>query len=323
MLPLLVALALPASNSESASPPPTTSSSPTDVVLLPPAAEGDIDPTTRAALTEAIARGLARAGQTTVMSTRSEPCPDQACVAQQMTQTNTAHAVAPRFGADGRDYWIELQLTHANSPERKLEVNDACELCGLNEVVQHAEDVAAGLAQDVLDRDRPARLYVRSDPPQATVLLDGIELGVTPFSAEVAPGAHDVVIRRAGFIDRQREIVAVEGGLARVQETLQPLPAAQRPGRGLHVAAGILDGLGVATIGAGVGLLVLHHRPYQRSCEGLVDPLTGRCRQRYDTVVGGVASLTAGVVALATGIALHVVAARRGQARKSRRRASR
>ncbi len=292
---------------------------PVDVVVLAPTTTGDIDASTRTLLTDALVRGLTRAGQSTVVSSRPDPCPDTTCIEQQLRATGAAHAVVATFAADGRDYTIELGLRHADSVDRVLKVDDQCELCGISEVTTRVEDVAAGLAQDVLDRERPARIFVSSDPPGATVLLDDIEFGVTPFQAEVDPGPHALDFVLPGYIDRARNVVAAEGGLTRVEERLQPVPESMRPNNGLHLAGGILDGLGVAGVGAGVTLLVLHHRPYGPSCDGPRDPFTGRCRQRYDTVAAGAATLTAGVVGLATGIALHVLAARRrGKTRRRR-----
>ena len=71
-----------------------------------------------------------------------------------------------------------------------------------------------------------------------------------------------------------------------------------------------------SAIGAGAALLVLDDRPYQPSCREPRDPVTGACRQRYDTLAGGTAAVVGGVVGLGIGIALHMIARRRSRRHK-------
>src|SRR6267143_1800017 len=53
-----------------------------------------------------------------------------------------------------------------------------------------------------------ASLGVSSDPAGARVFLDGTAVGVTPYSVELAPGAHAVVVELAGRLRQERQITA-------------------------------------------------------------------------------------------------------------------
>lgn len=49
-------------------------------------------------------------------------------------------------------------------------------------------------------------LTVLTEPPSATVLLDGRPIGSTPLSAAVAPGAHRVSVERGGYTAERRDL---------------------------------------------------------------------------------------------------------------------
>ena len=67
-------------------------------------------------------------------------------------------------------------------------------------------------------------IKITTDPPDATVLLDGQRLGHTPFSGTVAsaPGTHKLKIRRRGYTTISLD-VELSADVAR-DVTLQPAP---------------------------------------------------------------------------------------------------
>jgi tetratricopeptide (TPR) repeat protein len=70
------------------------------------------------------------------------------------------------------------------------------------------------------------QLSISSDPPGATVLLDGEPVGLTPWTGETWPGSHRVELRRAGFAPEQ-SLVELEAHRAKDLELeLDALPAA-------------------------------------------------------------------------------------------------
>lgn len=55
-------------------------------------------------------------------------------------------------------------------------------------------------------KDIPARLYVRTTPPGAKVILDGKRIGVSDELFVVAPGRHVVRLVREGFVSQQHRL---------------------------------------------------------------------------------------------------------------------
>jgi len=73
--------------------------------------------------------------------------------------------------------------------------------------------------------DRSTRILVSCEAPNARISVDGAEPGPSPLIREVAPGAHTVQVRAAGFRDGQREVDAISGELVPVSLTLAELPS--------------------------------------------------------------------------------------------------
>ncbi len=73
-------------------------------------------------------------------------------------------------------------------------------------------------------RERPARLSVASNVDDAEVLLDGAAIGVVPFEEEIAPGRHEIVVRREDFVPHRTVLDVASGDTARVQADLEEEP---------------------------------------------------------------------------------------------------
>src|SRR5687768_4959893 len=74
----------------------------------------------------------------------------------------------------------------------------------------NAPNAAAAVAQvrlyeDVLRQRGVQQLTVLSNPPSATVAVDGVPVGVTPWTGDVPPGRHRVELVLRGFADESRE----------------------------------------------------------------------------------------------------------------------
>lgn len=66
-------------------------------------------------------------------------------------------------------------------------------------------------------------LQVETDPAGARVEIDGVYVGATPLTREVAAGRHTVRIRRAGFATWQRDIDVGDQEASQIQVTLDQL----------------------------------------------------------------------------------------------------
>jgi WD40 repeat protein len=75
-------------------------------------------------------------------------------------------------------------------------------------------------------RKPPTELYVKTEPPAATVLVDGKELGTSPEVFEVEPGAHTVTVTLAGHEPIVQEVRITDGRIKRVILELQKAPKA-------------------------------------------------------------------------------------------------
>ena len=71
--------------------------------------------------------------------------------------------------------------------------------------------------------------------------------------------------------------------------------------RGRVIASALLLGGGVAGLGAGVALLVLHGRPITTDCSGANVDADGDCHFLHDTRAGGAIALGVGAAAAITG----------------------
>jgi tetratricopeptide (TPR) repeat protein len=66
------------------------------------------------------------------------------------------------------------------------------------------------------------QLSVLSEPPGATVLLDGQPVGLTPWTGETWPGAHRVELRRAGYAGNERVVELDVHRSAELEIRLEP-----------------------------------------------------------------------------------------------------
>ncbi len=73
-------------------------------------------------------------------------------------------------------------------------------------------------------------LRVQSDPPGATVLLDGRAVGVSPFEGDVEPGQRVLTVTARGFAPHRSEVALVRGEVSAHRVVLVPAPAlAEQP----------------------------------------------------------------------------------------------
>jgi hypothetical protein len=80
--------------------------------------------------------------------------------------------------------------------------------------------------------ERPVRVFVTSEPPGATVLVDAREQpepSPTPATLELAPGAHHLLLRREGFQPTSHRLVVEVGDEQPVTVALDPLPTVETP----------------------------------------------------------------------------------------------
>jgi tetratricopeptide (TPR) repeat protein len=66
------------------------------------------------------------------------------------------------------------------------------------------------------------QVSVYSSPAGAIVLLDGKQVGVTPWTGEMKPGRHTVVLKASGYPDAEKEVFLPEDRAMDIDITLSP-----------------------------------------------------------------------------------------------------
>jgi hypothetical protein len=281
--------------------------------------EGDVTPVALGRIEAAFLRGLAREGLRVVAPTelgdaqaRGDACTDAACLAGIAKDVDTDHAARLVVAARGRDYTVRVTLVGVDGRESQAEVD--CPICGFDEVAELAGQQAITLAGKIVKQRAPAFLSVTSEPSGALVTVDGAPFGRTPVHEELPAGEHVVKVELDGYVVRQREVVATAGVDEHVDIALEPI-GRSKPRRGLVAAGGGLIGIGIASLGAGIALLVIHHDEPSGRCGDENIDVNGVCRWRYDTLAGGLVATTIGVAGVVAGAALIGVARKRSRGR--------
>jgi tetratricopeptide (TPR) repeat protein len=130
--------------------------------------------------------------------------------------------------------------------------------------------LTATLAQS-LQRRGIQQVTVLTSPGGATVTMDDQPVGITPWTGEIAPGKHHLLLSQRGYEDAERDVVlAADVPLdvsvrltqqsvsaapnltpaAAPSSALTPSPAAPPPGRKLGVLPWVTLGAGAASLGA-------------------------------------------------------------------------
>ncbi|MGZ3425433.1 MAG: hypothetical protein ACXVCV_02235 [Polyangia bacterium] len=191
-----------------------------------------------------------------------------ACVARAAQTLRIDHVVASEIDVTGKDYVIKLRLLDAVGREL-AKVDEACDICTVKEaeeaVVRAGGKLAA--ASKALPTETPPPATVETPPPKAET---------PPPKVETPPTKVEVVTTTP-------------------QPDLTPPPAQPEkkmfPWRALAISS---LALGVVGLAVGIPLLAIDGNP---TCSS-PNPRTS-CPEVYNTVGGGAAMLTVGILGLA------------------------
>lgn len=269
---------------------------PTFVAIAKPRVVGELHPDVLARMTRALETGTERA-EVELIEQPSDcaraPCPQ------------LDYVVVPRFEVVDHDYRVRLHLRSRGDDARVVATSEElCEVCSIEEAVDMVEAQASALwSKLAATRLGPPALRIESQPSNAVVLIDGIEVGRTPLHLPISIGEHRIRVEAPDHAAQTLDVVAVRG----FEETLrlQLLPM-QRPDdlRPLKVAGWSAFALGLAATAAGSVLVALHGQPYSGRCSGPDVDADGDCRFEYDTRLGGAITLGTGIVGIAIGTGL-------------------
>lgn len=311
--------------------------------VLPLEVDGDLPPNGSKAISAEIEAGLQGTGATVVPNDelakaiggksknaarkKLAACTDAACLQGLATKVTATHLVRPAIRMEeSGDYVISLELLDGATGEVVRQASQTCELCGLTEAQQVARSLAASL-QDALEG--MGKVAVESTPAGAEVLVDGEPAGTAPAELRLSPGEHTIVLRLSGHVDEERRVVVAVGETAAVAVALDAVPSAppvapapRNRGGWLRPLGWASIGLGAASLGSGIALLVLDENPVTFTrCSGIDVDSEGNCRFRHDTLAGGVVMTVIGVVGITAGALLVVRDHKRNKGKGDARRA--
>lgn len=115
-----------------------------------------------------------------------------------------AASVPGLFTSQDIEYYVEAYDTHLRGPGRVGAPNAPIG-------VKVVEPTIA-----------PSQVVVRSDPSGAQVVLDGVLVGDTPWMGVVSPGPHELLLRRAGYLELVGTLEVPEGRDLELERTLPP-----------------------------------------------------------------------------------------------------
>jgi TolB-like protein len=303
LIPLITPLAL-------AAPPEASSDTTTPrTAILPLVVEGELPDSDREALTSQLVEGLQRGSFEVVTPEQvsaavgKDDCSKPGCMQKIAKETGATHIVRATIGVVDRDYTVKVELYDADGA-KIVSSSDGCEICGVMDVGGLIETQAATM-RTKLDAlaSGPASIGIVSVPEGADVTLDGEPFGITPIDKSIIPGDHVIRVSKEGYIAVQEQRTFVEGARETLNYELEKVPN-RLPKRPWGWAS---LGVGIAAVGGGVAMTVLHDRPYKlgAACEGTqIDP-DGDCQFLFNTKylglglgLGGAALVTLGVAIL-------------------------
>jgi len=173
-----------------------------------------------------------------------------------------------------------------------------CERCTDLRLRAVAEELIGALATN--RQGGSGRLQLTSTPAGARVLVDGLQVGVTPLSYDLAVGNHVVAVVQDGYAVETREVGISRGETAKLDVPLTRTASA--PSRAIPIAVTIS---GVALLATGGVLIAIDE-----------DDTSTRTEDRYynDTRRSSVAFVVAGAVTTGVGLYLWRRASKRTSA---------
>ncbi|MCA9718800.1 MAG: PEGA domain-containing protein [Myxococcales bacterium] len=155
----------------------------------------------------------------------------------------------------------------------------------------------------------PAPLRVTSSPSGATVYVDGLEVGTTPFEKVLPEGKRFVEVQKDGYVLQSRFVTIDPASAPEPIDVTLEEQASTFPYEPLGWAG---VAVGAAALISGIALIAIDENPYKARCEGEDIDAMGRCRFQYNTLAGGVTGVILGAALVGGGAALLVLGRKRG-----------
>lgn len=185
------------------------------------------------------------------------------CLAELHRRDGVDLVLSGGLGGEGSSYDLAFTLLETGGGSVVAQLSERCDVCTFDEVGALVGRMIAALAE-IAARQLGSQgwLIVRSAPAGAQVFMDGVLLGRTPLRRLVAPGRHEVQVKRFELpqVAQQRvnidpgrtvEIDVRLGGSGPPRAAFQPQELAGGEGSSAWLAWGTLaTGLAAGLVGA-------------------------------------------------------------------------
>lgn len=272
------------------------------VALIALEISGDGPPELREQLQKHISEGLFAEGLTvtnleqTLELLKETPeligCSSSACLERIAEVLNAQRFVRAIVTASGANYELKLELLIASEEQTVVNsVADSCAVCTISELNTLAADAARKLL--LPNTEQLLAVRIATDPPGASITIDGIEAGDSPLDTTLKIGLHEVVATMDGHTSSERSIeVQADGSEQQRFELVLPklMVVDTKPADYGVIKWGALGGSGALLILGGI-LVAIDGDP---SCS---DSSDNSCPKLRDTMTGGIISISGGILA--------------------------
>jgi len=150
-------------------------------------------------------------------------CSEAECQAELCQKNELRQLLSVRVRRDGNDYQLVGQLYDAAMADFAAEVQASCVSCDGERLATRLGGLASELLHKAQQR-KTGLLEITSQPPGATVRLNGMRLGQTPLLVTTFAGEHRIEVLKPGFVRYRNEVVveAGRGGALDAALTVEP-----------------------------------------------------------------------------------------------------
>jgi hypothetical protein len=181
-----------------------------------------------------------------------------------------------------------------------------CPSCTATQAATALSDLVKKAVFDDAAKPR-GQVEITSDPTNASVFIDGVELGVTPYKRTVFAGKHELTVRRTGHRSKNQSLNVSEGQKSALsiklevgQDPVQVKYVAEngpRPKWRIALGAALI-GVGVVGLVYGIGGLAINGQCADSPAPGAA------CNRVFDSLGVGGAMTAVGIAAGAAGAVL-------------------
>lgn len=274
------------------------------VAVAPPAVTGQEADHVVDALAQGVRDGLAQAG--VEVAEAPEGCADATCLAEATSSGQMRGYVTTEVSITGSDYTMTVDILGPDGGSLARR-DGSCEICTYEEAAVAMKDLVAEAASELGPPPvATGTVTIGSNPPGATVMVDGTAVGTTPLETSLDEGPHAVELSLEGYTAVQQEVIVVGGEAQAVDVELTKARGGGFSPRTAEIVAWSAIGVGAAVLAGGIALLVLDENPVRSNCSGVHVDSDGDCEFRYNTLGGGIGLTVTGLAVAGGGVGLYL-----------------